>query len=118
MIAKNTLTGLGFFAQEIIHLISMGKNESIEEIEKHFEINDVVEYIYQKYRESFSVIFDNSTYDNSEINKYFNNFVGVVEGNEDRKYGIVNKNDGLLLILALIADLIEPVCRDMSADKK
>lgn len=117
MIAEKTLTGLGLFALEIIHLVSAGKTESIKEIEEHFATNDIVEYLSKKYDEDFWIKFDNSTYDNNEINKYFNKYVGYIEGNEGRKYGIMNDSDGLLLVLALSADIIEPACRNLSADK-
>lgn len=110
MIAKNTLTGLGLFSLNIIHLISAGKKESIKEIEQHFSRCDVVDYLYQKYSSTFFIKFDNSLYDNSQINKYFYNYTGYIVGNEYRKYGIENEDDGLLLLLALITDKIEQSC--------
>lgn len=116
MIAENTLTGLGLFSLEILHLVSIGKSESIGEIEKHFEAMDLVEYLNNKYKEDFFISFDNSTYDNNCINKYFCNYIGYIEGNESRKYGIVNDRDGLLLILALITDRIEVACRKWTID--
>lgn len=116
MIAENTLTGLGLFSLEIIHLISTGKKENIAEIEQHFSNSDVVEYLSNKYADEFWVKFDNSTYDNSQINKYFNNYTGYIEGNENRKYGIQNDDDGLLLILALITDKVEIACRNWSVE--
>ena len=112
MIAEGTLTGIGFFSLEVLHLISIGKKEKISEVEEHFSNNDIVEYITKKYNEDFGVKFDNSTYDNSAINKYFLNYSGYINGNESRKYGIMNENDGLLLILALIADKVELECRN------
>jgi hypothetical protein len=117
MIAENTLTGLGLFSLEIIHLISLGKNENINEIEKHFEECNLIEYLNKKYDQFFFVKFDNRTYDNSELNKYFSNYFGYIEGNENRKYGIMNDEDGLLLILALITDKVEIACRTWTANK-
>lgn len=116
MIAENTLTGLGLFSLEIIHLISIGKKEKIVDIEQHFSNGDVVEYLSNKYPDEFWVKFDNSTYDNSQINKYFNNYTGYIEGNEYRKYGIQNDDDGLLLMLALITDKVEIACRNWSVE--
>ena len=101
------LRGIGIFIWEIIGLISLGKKESIKEIEKHFDQGDIVEYLYNKYRASFFTVFDNSIYDNASINKYFSNYAGVIEGNESRKYGIQNDDDGLLLIIALVIDKVE-----------
>ncbi len=53
MIAENTLTGLGLFSLEIIHLISIGKKEKIAEIEQHFSNSDVVEYFQRNTLMSF-----------------------------------------------------------------
>lgn len=116
MIAENTLTGLGLFSLEIIHLISIGKKEKITDIEQHFSNSDVVEYLSNKYPDEFWVKFDNSTYDNNQINKYFNNYTGYIEGSECRKYGIQNDDDGLLLMLALITDKVEIACRNWSVE--
>jgi len=116
MTFEGTLTGLGFLSIEILHLISIGKKEKISVIEKHFEQNDLVEYLNQKYNNDFFVKFDNKTYDNTQINKYFANYTGYIEGNESRKYGIMNEEDGLLLILALINDKVETECRKWSAN--
>lgn len=116
MIAKGTLTGLGLFSLEILHLISIGKNESIQEVENHFKDNNLIEYLNEKYKQYFFVRFDNGTYDNMQLNKYFSNYSGYVEGNESRKYGIINDQDGFLLILALITDKVEIASRSWTMD--
>lgn len=109
--ATETLKGIGIFSLDILHLISIGKKESISEIEQHFDNGDVVEYLNKKYAADFMVKFDDHTYDNKAINKYFSNYAGYISGNESGKYGIVNDDDGLLLILALITDKVESECR-------
>lgn len=111
MIAEGTLTGIGLFAMEIIHLISAGIHETLEEIEKHFENQDLVEYLGRKYDERFFIKFDGSTYDNAAINRYFFEYTGYIQGNERRNYGIMNEGDGLLLIPALLMDRVEVECR-------
>lgn len=116
MISKGKLTGIGLFSLEILHLISVGKKETLKDIESHLDTADLIEYLSQKYDEEFSIKFDNTNYDNSEINKYFTNYSGYIEGNEDRKYGILNQDDGLLLILALLTDKIERECINWSVD--
>lgn len=116
MVGKNTLTGLGYFTKEIIHLISIGKNENNKEIEAHFISNDLVEYLGQKYDEFFFIKFDNKIYDNEELNKYFSRYSGVIEGREGKEYGIMKDDDGLLLVLALIADKLEVACRTLTAE--
>lgn len=104
---QKSLKGIGFFQLEVLHLISIGKKESIETIEKHIDEGNLIEYIFNKYRDEFSIVFNNETYDNEALNLFFQNYSGYVQGNESRKYGIMNETDGLLLILALISDKIE-----------
>ena len=107
MLHPKTLKGIGLFQLEVLHLISIGKKESIETIEKHIDDGNLFEYIFNKYRDEFSTVFDNGTYDNEALNLYFHNYIGYIQGNESRKYGIMNETDGLLLIPALISDKIE-----------
>lgn len=116
MICEGKLTGIGLFSLEILHLISVGEKETITDIETHLDNTDLVEYLSKKYDSEFSVKFDNTKYDNCEINKYFANYSGYIEGNEDRKYGILNQDDGLLLILALLTDKVERECIKWSAE--
>lgn len=107
MLHPKTLKGIRLFHVEILQLVSIGKQESIEAVEKAIDDGNLIEYIYDKYRSEFFVLFDNVIYDNEALNAYFQNYSGYIGGNEARKYGIMNDNDGLLLILALISDKIE-----------
>ncbi|QNO13311.1 hypothetical protein HYG86_00210 [Alkalicella caledoniensis] len=105
------LTGLGLFVLEITALISAGKTVTIEEIEKHIDNEDVIEFITERFKESLNVDFINGIYDVEGLNKYFGNYSGYINGNESRKYGIVKKNDGLLLLISLVSDKVETECR-------
>lgn len=107
MLNSKSLKGIGLFQLEVLHLISIGKKESIETIEKYIDEGNLIEYIFNKYRDEFFVVFDNEVYDNEALNLYFQNYSGYIQGNESRKYGIMNETDGLLLIPALISDKIE-----------
>lgn len=107
MIGEGSLKGIGLFALEVMHLISSGKKETLATVEEHFEKKDIVEYLSSKYKDEFFIVFDNGIYDNEQINLYFFNYVGYIEGNECRKYGIINEDDGLLLIVSLLTDKIE-----------
>ena len=107
MLHPKSLKGIGLFQLEVLHLISIWKKENIEDIEKHIDDGSLIEYIFSKYRDEFFVVFDNEVYDNKALNLYFQNYSGYIQGNESRKYGIMNETDGLLLILALISDKIE-----------
>lgn len=104
---EKNLKGIGLFAMCVTHLISVGNYETFTEIEKHFDNSDLVEYISTKYKKDMIINFDNSIYDNQAINAYFHNYSGYIEGNEARKYGIVDENHGLLLILVLLLDKVE-----------
>ena len=107
MLNPKSLQDIGLFQLEVLHLISIGKKETIEDIEKSLDNGNLIEYIFNKYRDDFFVLFDNGVYDNEALNLYFQNYSGYIQGNESRKYGIMNETDGLLLILALISDKIE-----------
>ncbi len=117
MLGEKSLKGIGLFALEVIHLISCGKRETLKTVEEHFEKKDIVEYLFSKYKEEFFIVFDNSVYDNEQINLYFYNYVGYIEGNERRKYGIMNADDGLLLILSLITDKVERYAFNWKAEE-
>lgn len=107
MVNPKTLKVIGLFQLEILHLVSIGKKESIETIEKCMDEGNLIEYLFNKYKEDFFIVFDNEIYDNEALNQYFQNYSGYIQGNESRKYGIMNETDGLLLIPALICDKIE-----------
>lgn len=111
-----SLKGLGLFSLEVLHLISIGEKETFKEIEKHFEECDTIEYIYNKYKNEFSVHFDNQIYNNAALNKYFFNYTSYVEGNERRKYKLANEDDGLLLIIALVFDALELYSPNMKVE--
>lgn len=107
MAKENSLMGIGLFQSTILHLISLGKRETFGEIENNMKNGCIVEYICEKYKEYIVIPFNNSVYDNNTLNLFFQDNVGCIEGNETKKYGIMNENDGLLLIPALISDRIE-----------
>ncbi len=41
------------------------------------------------------------------LNEWFKNYDGYIQGNETRKYKVMNEDDGLLLVLSMISDFIE-----------
>ncbi len=104
------LMGIGLLQYNIVSLISAGKKETIKEIEKHFDAGDTIEYLYGKYKDLFITEFDGKTYDNVALNKYFSDYAGWIVGEECRKYGIRNADEGLLLMLSLISNRVEMAC--------
>lgn len=106
MSEERSLKGIGLFQMNVAHLISIGKKESIENVENHMDSGDLIEYISQRYEKHFFG-FDVSAYDTIALNKPFQDLGDYVRGNEFRKFGIEGEDDGLLLILALIGNMIE-----------
>jgi len=107
------LRGLDVLGYEIIALISRGSIETISQVEKELDEGNLVTYLNRKYRGDFMPNFEDGTYDIEELNKFFLDFSGYVQGNESRKYGIVREDDGLLLVLALVMNGLKlPVEKD------
>ncbi|MGL5480007.1 MAG: hypothetical protein ACRDCB_13260 [Clostridium sp.] len=99
--------GIKSLALEIIGLISRGRNETISAIEREIENNRIVHYINNKYCNEFTMVFDDRCpYDIEHWNVELGLFSDYVEGNESRKFGIVKEEDGLLLLLALLLELM------------
>lgn len=95
---------LGF---EIIDLVSCGYKETISEIENQIESESIVQYIREKYKDNLSNTFsDNMPYNYADWNKALAKYSGWIRGRERRKYGIENEDDGLLLLLAFILELV------------
>jgi hypothetical protein len=97
---KGTLMGLGLFADQILKIISIGAKEPVDVIEKHIDAKNIVDYIYRKYGSHFYMKFDGIVYDNDAISEYFSNY------GDTRKFGL-SKDDGLLLIIAIIMSKVE-----------
>lgn len=98
--------GIDVLAFEIIALISNGNTETITKIEEELDNNNLVTYLNTKYEENFMVDFVNGPYDIQELNQYFADYSGYIQGNESRKFGIFNENDGLLLVVGLIINAL------------
>lgn len=92
---------------EIIDLVSCGYKETILEVETQIENENILQYIREKYKDNLSNTFsDNLPYNYDDWNKALAKYSGWIRGQERRKYGIENDNDGLLLLLALILELV------------
>lgn len=101
------LKGIGLFGLQVIGLVSSGETENIDDIISHLESNDVVEYLFNKYNAKFAIRFDNNTYDNSQLNKYFSNYSFLTSNDARRKYMVSGQSNGLLFLLALLMDKVE-----------
>ena len=111
--AKNFegLHGIKVFAFDLIHIISTGATESMAKIEDEMDNENITNYIFSKYRDKVQVAYnEDCIYDLDYWNKELSNYSGYIRGREERKLGIVNENDGLLLLLASILELLnEPM---------
>ncbi|NRT34535.1 hypothetical protein BJV38_002878 [Clostridium beijerinckii] len=94
---------------EIIALISQGKKETLSKIKDEINNGDVARYIGKKYEPYMTnILIDGKTpYNLDEWKKEFNKFAGVFDDRESRKFGIVNEDDGLLLILGIILEMLQ-----------
>lgn len=86
--------------QEVIALCSSGEKEAIQVVENHLEKGDVIEYLTCKYQLDIKVEAIR------EVDKKLNTYADYVIGNEDRKYGIISEEQGLLLILSLLFEIL------------
>lgn len=76
--AFNGTDRLQLFGLEIIALISQGKVETIEEIEKHIDEGNLIQYIRDKYHnDMFNTFEDDCPYNLDDWNKAFNGLVDI-----------------------------------------
>lgn len=102
------LHGIKIFAFDLMSIISSGATETIEKIEDEIANERITNYISTKYADKIQMPYDSSSiYDIESWNKELAGFSGWVEGNESRKLGIRNKNNGLLLLVDLIIELLQ-----------
>ena len=106
----NGLDRIDLFAQGVISLISMGKTETIRKIVEEMEKKNVVCYLYNKYRDCFAIPFGGSSPYNVDAweEKYYD-YSYITENDARRKWGIVNENDGLLLLVSLTFEALRSV---------
>ena len=109
---KGNLTGLGFFTKELVHLVSLGEKESIKEVLDHVEKQNIVEYLSSKYGGTLFELFSNMIYDNKCINNFFKESVDLDDNQIKESYLLSSDNDGLLLLLAVVANHLEKLCRE------
>ncbi len=89
---------------DILSLISDGKTETVNEIIKHFENEDVVHYIAKKYKGQMSFVCEGCQYDLNEWEKVFAQYSYMTFGHDvERKMGYCNEEtDGLLVLINII----------------
>lgn len=104
---KLGLGRLSIFGYELCCLMSQGRKETIQAVEGHICRGDLVEYIYNQHKEYMAIPFDpDCPYDLKLWDEAYSNYDGYVQGNEKRKFGILNEDDGLLLVASLPFDIL------------
>ncbi len=83
----------------IIYLISEHEMVPVMKISEKINKKQLISYLEERYE--ISKLFSILDY-KDELDEYFFNYAGISEDDADRKYGIIDSNDGLLLVLALI----------------
>ncbi len=100
---------LEMLGYDIIHLISHGYKENFDTIIEKLEQGSLLEYLLDKYSEELCFIsFDtNSPYDPNEWEKVLDEYSYIeFHHNAERKMGIENKEDGLLVLLNIILEIV------------
>lgn len=93
---------------EIIHLISNGYSEGLDLILDKIKHGNVVHYLFEKYRDEFYVDLSSSNvYDIDEWEKVIHdNFFHLDHWHDvERKMGIKNDTDGLLLMMSIVLEI-------------
>lgn len=94
---------------EIYHLISIGKKESVDLLIEKLGESNIVHYLTDKYKDYLANDFDsiNSPYDIEEWEKVLEPFSYMTRGHDvTRKMGIMNEDDGLLMLSFIITEIL------------
>ncbi len=97
---------LEILGYELYHLISIGKKESVDDIINKISEGNVVHYISEKYKDEIaSNLAGECPYDINEWEKVLEPYGYITRGhNVIRKMGIMNEDDGLLVLSFLILE--------------
>lgn len=102
-----SLERLPIFGYDLCCLISQGKTETIHAVEEHIHQGNLVEYICNRYKNNMAITLGpNCPYDIKSWNDAYSSYNGYIQGNEERKFGILNENEGLLLVVSLTFDIL------------
>ena len=100
--AFNGLDRIDLFAQEIIIQISLGHKETITKIVEEMDRKHVVRYLYEKYKDDwFLSLDDRCPYNVDDWEEIYSQYAYISSNDARRKWGIVNEEDGLLLLVSL-----------------
>lgn len=97
---------LEMLGYDILSLISNNKVESVNEIIKHLESEDLVHYLMDKYKEDMFIINEKCPYNLEDWEKVLGQYSYLSFGHDvRRKMGLINEeSDGLLMLLEIILE--------------
>lgn len=102
------IKGIRMFTRNVIRLISLGREESVSDIKNHIDNDDVADYILKKYSADLAVCPDEVSFNMQGINAFFNSFSDRFDcGETEGKLAVAGDNNGLLVLLSLVAELID-----------
>lgn len=104
--AFSGLDRIDTFAQRIIALISLGKKETISDIIQKMSDKKVIEYLITKYSTDIGFTIDNFPYDIEAWENQLSELSYITPYDANRKWGVVNENEGLLLLVSLILEVL------------
>lgn len=104
---------------DIMHLVSVGYKESFDEVVKQLSQGTLLKYLHNKYKnELFILHFDTeSPYDFAEWESVLDEYAYLTFYHDVQKQmGIMNKDDGLLVLLNIIIELALKQKRTVNTD--
>ncbi|CAK7015689.1 hypothetical protein [Tissierella sp.] len=100
-------TSIELFMYDIIAIIDKGHKESVDEVEKQIDNNNISQYILKKYNNLTMIDLESSDTNKltsqriDDINRAYEYNLSYIMGNESRKFGITKEDNGLLLLVAV-----------------
>lgn len=103
------ITTITCFIQEISVLLDRGNSYSIEEVEKHIEDKDIVDWIEREFPfENNGIDFSLFKQENRDyLHDEYESILGGYRGQERRKWGI--ENNGLCLLISWGIEIIRNI---------
>jgi hypothetical protein len=91
---------------EIVHLISVGKAEKVDTILEKMSEGELIEYLITKYTDEFFAVGPDCPYNLDDWEKILDAYSYLSFGHDvRRKMGIINEEQGLLMLLSLILEI-------------
>ncbi|MEC5424279.1 hypothetical protein QGM71_12330 [Virgibacillus sp. C22-A2] len=94
-------TTVSQFIQECSYLVDHGAAYSVEEVEKHIEEKDLIDWLEQEYPFGSELGLDFSLFKKQHrdyLHEQYDSILGGYQGDERRKWGI--ENNGLTLLIS------------------